>query len=40
MAGIIWTKAVRIKLKDHLDYAYNEFGAKKNEEMAGANRIY
>ena len=28
MAGIIWTKAIRIKLKDHLDYAYKEFGAK------------
>ena len=28
MAEIIWTKAVRIKLKNHLDYAYREFGAK------------
>lgn len=28
MAEIVWTKAVRRKLKDHLDYAYEEFGAK------------
>ena len=28
MAEIIWTKAIRRKLKEHLDYAYEEFGAK------------